>query len=543
MKTNGTAVHERPRTLDFVNPATGEHFGQLVMSTRDDVLAAREALRRANPRWAATPVAERARILRRFQQLLIEATDEITAVINRDCGKTRQDALIELFITVNILDQYTRNAARWLKRERVSRGLYFFRRYYIERRPYGTVAVIGPWNYPFVQMVHPICTALLAGNTVLVKSSEVTAATGQLIETLFQRVPELAPYIRFVHGDAEVGKMVIDSRPDLVFITGSTPTGRKVLRRAADDLTPVIYELGGNDPMIVLEDADIPAAARWGAWGAFFNAGQTCMAVERVYVIDSVYEEFLRHLRLETARLKMGYTTDTDSPFDLGPLTFERQVQIAEEHLQDALGKGAVVVEGGRRKEMFMEPTILVNVDHDMKVMQEETFSPILPVMKVQDEAEAIALANDCQYGLSASVWSRDIARAEAVAARIEAGTLLVNDTMSHYAVPLLPFGGVKASGNGRIHGREDLRQFTLPHSYSVGVPPQPMDIATVMRFPGHYRLGKTVMHAAFGVGPKQRLAPVTEALGGEERARVVAGAGLLGALAAVVVKLVRWRR
>src|SRR6185503_18881740 len=290
-------------------------------------------LRQAFPAWSAKPVRERIRILRRFQALLIDAQDEITAVLNQDCGKSRQDALIELFVTVDMLAQYCHHAPGWLKRQRVPSGLYFFKQCYVEHRPHGVVAVIAPWNYPLTLALPPMLSALLAGNTVILKPSEVTGATGVLIERLFQRLPELAPFVRVVHGDGRVGAAVIQSKPDYVFLTGSTPTGRKVMQAAAENLVPVACELGGKDAMIVLEDADLAAAAHWGAWGAFFNAGQTCMAVERVYVVGPVYDEFVRLAAAEAALFKPGYTPDVEGPYTIGPVTDPRQVKIIERHV------------------------------------------------------------------------------------------------------------------------------------------------------------------------------------------------------------------
>lgn len=507
---------DKATILPFMNPATGEQFGQVAMATPAGVQQARQEMGEAALVWREKPVRERIRILKQFQELLIDSLDEITAVLNQDCGKTRQDALIETFITVDILHRYCQKAPRWLQKQRVSPGLYLFKRCYTEQRPYGVVGVIGPWNYPLVLTLSPTLTALLAGNAVLLKPSEVTPATGVLIEKLFQRVPELSPFVRVLHGDGRVGEALVKAKPDLIFLTGSTMTGKKALQTAAADLTPVICELGGKDPMIVLEDADIDAAARWGVWGAFFNAGQTCMAVERVYVVEAVYDTFVEKALAYTEEFKPGYSEEKESPYSMGPLTFERQCKIIEDHLQDAIDKGARILTGGERRDMFMPPTVIVDVTHEMKLMQEENFGPVMPIMKVKDEAEAIRLANDSPYGLSGYVWSQDIARAERVAGQLQAGTLLVNDVLSHFAITELPFGGVKQSGNGRIHGRQDFLQFTQTHAYAVGRPPVFLDIATHLRQPGRYWLGAAILRLVFGATPRQRLQPLWEKLPGE---------------------------
>lgn len=492
--------------LTFFNPATGETFGEIAMTSPQQVQQAMCDMRKAAPVWAAKSVHERIRILRQFQKMLIDAEQEITSVINQDCGKSRQDALIELVVTTDMLAQYCQRAPGWLRRQRVSSGLYFTKNSYVEYRPHGVVGVISPWNYPLALSLPPMLAALLAGNTVVLKPSEVTGATGVLVESLVQRVPELAPFVRVVHGDGRVGAALVQAQPDFIFLTGSTGTGRKVMQAAAEHLIPVACELGGKDAMLVLEDADVDAAARWGVWGAYFNAGQTCMSVERVYVAESLYDEFVRRVVHYTEQFKMGYTTDVDSAFSIGPITDPRQVRIIEEHLQDAVKKGARVLTGGQKQDMFFAPTVLVDVDHSMLLMQEETFGPLMPIMKVKDEAEAIRLANDSRFGLGASVWGRNVKHAEEVAKQIQAASVIINDTIAQFGVPMLPFGGVKDSGAGRTHGKEGLMQFVRPYSYAVGNPPLKWDIATVLREPRHYALGVAILGLAFGVTMHQRV-------------------------------------
>jgi acyl-CoA reductase-like NAD-dependent aldehyde dehydrogenase len=500
-----------PQVLPFINPATGERFGEVETATAEEVGRAMEEMRQAFPAWSVKPLNQRIQILRKFQTLLIDAQEEITHAITQDCGKSRQDALIELFMTVDMLAQYCKSATHWLKRQRVSPGLYLFKECYVEYRPHGVVAVIAPWNYPLTLSVPPMLAALLAGNTVILKPSEVTAATGVLIEKLFQRIPELGAYVRVIHGDARVGAALIQAKPDYIFFTGSTPTGRKVLEAAAENLTPVACELGGKDAMIVLEDADLDAAARWGAWGAFFNAGQTCMAVERVYVIESIYDEFVHLATVYAKEFKLGYTPELESPYCIGSVTDPRQAKIIERHLDDALAKGAHLLTGGRESGMLYNPMVVVDVDHSMLLMREETFGPIMPIMKVKDQAEAIRLANDNTFGLGASVWSRNLKDAKRVADQIQAGAVIINDSIAQFAVPMLPFGGVKESGAGRIHGREGLVQFTRPYSYVIGKPPMKWDIATILREPGHYRLASAILGVVFGTSLRQRWEALTQ--------------------------------
>jgi succinate-semialdehyde dehydrogenase/glutarate-semialdehyde dehydrogenase len=308
-----------------------------------------------------------------------------------------------------------------------------------------------------------------------------------------------------VHGDGQVGAALTQAGPDFIFLTGSTGTGRKAMHAAAESLTPIALELSGKDAMIVLEDADLEAAARWGVWGAFFNAGQTCMAVERVYVLESKFDEFVQLAVKHAKEFKTGYTTESDNSFSMGPVIDPRQVGIIDRHLEDALAKGARVLTGGKEKGMFFDPMVLVDVDHSMLLMREETFGPLLPIMKVKDEDEAVRLANDSTFGLGASVWSRDQKHAKRVSDQVQAASVIVNDCIAQFGIPMLPFGGVKGSGFGRIHGREGLLQFTRPYSYAVGAPPVKWDIATILRENGHYELAIAIMGVLYGTSLRQR--------------------------------------
>ncbi len=534
--------------IEFINPATGQKFGEVRMATEADVLRARREMAAAQPAWAAKPVKERARLVKKLQSVMLEAVDEITAVVNQDHGKSRLDALHEVFMTVEKIHHYTAHAPQWLARERVPRGLYFFKRFYADREPYGVVGIIGPWNYPIDLMLPPIVSALLAGNAVMVKPSEVSAATGVLLESLINRVPELAPFVRFLHGDARVGQALVRSQPDLLFLTGSVKTGQIVAKMAVENMTPFMYELGGKDAMLVLEDADVASAAKWGVWGAFYTTGQACVSVERVYVHEKVYDEFVAAVLEETAKFSVGFSSDVDNPNWMGPLTFERQCDIVNTHLADAVAKGARILMGGKQTGMFIEPTVLVDVDHTMKIMMDETFGPTMPIMKVQDDTQAIQLANHSTMGLSAYVWSRDLKHAERVGRQLDVGVVNINDTVAHYSVARLPFGGTKLSGNTRTHGRGEVTQFTHQKAYSISAPPNPLDPVIWIRRPGNYNLLKMMMGATYGTTLRQRMAPLGEFLGSDPRmghaaGRALAGAGALSALVALAVMLLRVRR
>jgi acyl-CoA reductase-like NAD-dependent aldehyde dehydrogenase len=495
-------------------PPTGEIFDKIPISTPEDVQTAHKEMARAARIWGKKPTHERVRIMRKLQNLLVDSLDDITKAISRDTGKSRQDALAETFVMIDVLSYYCRNAEKWLRRERVGRDLFVFKQGYVEHRPWGVVAILAPFNYPFNLAMVPAISALLAGNTVMLKPSEATAGTGKLIEELFQRVPELSPFIRVLHGDGSTGAAMIESVPDFIFLTGSAPTALKIQETAYKHLIPTAFELGGKDPSIVLEDANIAEAAKWSVWGAFFNAGQTCMGVERVYVLDGVYDEFVEEAIRITKQMRMGHTLRAESPYHLGTLTTPRQVEIVDEHVQDAVQQGARILVGGRRDGMFYEPTIIVDVTNDMRIMQEETFGPVLPIMKVKNEAEAIRMANDSEFGLGATVWSDNLRRGERLARQLEAGTVVLNDAISQFAIPTLPFGGGKrGSGTGVTHGKAGLMTFTHPAAVTVGNTPHPLDIATFLRKPGQYRWMKAVIQFVFGTTLEQKTAPVHEIL------------------------------
>jgi acyl-CoA reductase-like NAD-dependent aldehyde dehydrogenase len=499
--------------LKFINPASGEVFGSVPTASPEVIQRAVSDLKSAQKAWGRKSVSERVRILRKFQAVIVDSMDEISNVIGQDTGKNRQDVLIEIFTTLDQLNINLKYAKSWLRKVRVPRGYLFFQRLYSEPRPLGCVAVIAPWNYPFVLSVPPVLAALLAGNTVVLKPSEVSAATGALIESLFEQVPELAPNVRVLHGDGSVGAAIIQNRPDFIFLTGSTDTGKAIMKAASEHLIPITCELGGKDAMIVLDDADIESAARWGVWGSFFNAGQVCMSIERIYVMESVFDQFLEKIVSETRKLNQGYSQRLDSPYHCGPLTDPKQLHIIQRQLQDARDKGAELLLGGSHQGLFFEPTLLTGVDHSMLIMQEETFGPILPIVKVKDEGEAIQLTNDSQYGLSAYIWTSDLRRARRLAQEIQTGSVVVNDTMVQFGAPLLPFGGIKASGFGRIHGKQGLLQFTQAFAYVEGKPPMKYDLATIVRTPGRYKFIAVLIGLIFGVTFRQKVGVVLNRL------------------------------
>jgi len=500
--------------LPFVNPATGEIFGQVEASSLEEARRAVFSMRAASTNWAKRPVKDRLQVMQKLYRCLLEQADSITDVITQDTGKPRQDALIELYTCLNYFHTLMKKAPAWLREERIATGLQFMKRAWVRHQPHGVVAVIAPWNYPLLLMMNPTLGALAAGNSVVVKPSEVTPAVAAYVQQLLQAIPILDEVVRFAYGDARIGAAVVEAAPDMIFITGSAQTGQAISRAAAESLTPVVCELGGKDPMLVLEDADLDAAARWGAWGAFSNSGQTCISPERVYVHEAVYDSFLAELKAEVERIRIGYSRDVDGDYHYGTMTFPAQCATVEAHITDALRKGARVVTGGARKGMLLPPTVLADVNDSMLVMQEETFGPVLPVIRVKNDEEAVARANDSPFGLSGSVFSENPTRARRVAEALQVGSVNINDTMSHYALPELPFGGVGLSGNGRSNGREGLLAFTNTHAYVRGKP-HPWDIATRVRKPGSYQLVRGLMLITLAPSLEQKMTALKALLRG----------------------------
>ncbi|MEN3283254.1 MAG: hypothetical protein V7607_4394, partial [Solirubrobacteraceae bacterium] len=409
----------------------------------------------------------RGRVLRRAQKWLVDNVDRVVETIVSETGKTYEDALIaEVMYGANALGFWAKKAPSYLADERIRSGspLLKGKKLVLRYRPIGLVGVIGPWNYPLTNSFGDCVPALAAGNAVILKPSEITPLTSLLLADALGECGVPDGVFAVATGRGETGAALVDE-VDMVMFTGSASTGRAVMARAADTLTPVSLELGGKDPMIVLADADLERAANHAVYYAMLNTGQTCISVERVYVEAPVHDEFVAKVT-EKARALRNERPDGPGSSDVGAMTFPPQVDIVERHVQDAREKGAQVVVGGARGHdgqggYWYQPTVLVGVDHTMDCMREETFGPTLPIMKVADAEEAIRMANDSPYGLAASVFSKDPARGEAVARRIDAGAVCVNDSNVNYTALELPMGGVKASGLGSRHGAGGIRKYT----------------------------------------------------------------------------------
>ena len=447
------------------NPATGETVRSVPDLGADAVAEMAVRGRRAQPEWEAYGFDGRARVLLRAQKWLMDNAQRVADTIVSETGKTYEDAnLAEIGYGGNAFGFWAKNGPEYLADESVKssqilvKGKKLIQRY----RPLGLIGVIGPWNYPLTNSFGDCIPALMAGNSVILKPSEITPLTSLLMAEGLRECGLPENVLQIATGRGETGAALIE-HVDMIMFTGSTRTGRKVAEAAARRLIPASLELGGKDPMIVLADADLERAANFATYFSMQNAGQTCISIERVYVEEPVYDEFVAKVSAKVRALRVGNPEGGFGTVEVGAITFPPQLETIKDHVEDAVQRGARVLTGGQQVPgagRFYEPTVLVDVDHTMKCMTEETFGPTLPIMKVADADEAVRLANDSPYGLGASVFSRDAARGEAIARRLEAGAANVNDAMINYTVLELPMGGAKTSGIGSRHGAGGIRKY-----------------------------------------------------------------------------------
>ncbi|MFE2849544.1 aldehyde dehydrogenase family protein [Streptomyces lavendulae] len=422
-----------------------------------DVVAGARA---AQPWWEGLGFAGRKKALDAWRVLILRRADELVDVIRAETGKTADDARLEVVLVADHLRWAAAHAGSVLRRRRVPSGLLMFNQSAtVEYRPLGVVGVIGPWNYPAFIPIGPVGAALAAGNTVVLKPSELTPGVGRwLADTLAEAVPGPA-VLRIVTGGGETGAALCRAAVDKISFTGSSATGRRVMAACAENLTPVVIEGGGKDAMIVAADADLDAAADAAVWAAMSNAGQTCVGLERVYVVDGVADRFLRLVGDRAAALRVGDRPDAD----LGPVLLPRQIEVVRAHVQDAVARGARLVVGGAESfaPPHVAPIVLADVPEDSVALTEETFGPVLVVNRVASVDEAVDRANAGAYGLGGSVYTRDRSRGRAIAGRMRAGMVSVNAVIAFAGIPALPFGGVGDSGFGRVHGPDGLREFS----------------------------------------------------------------------------------
>jgi len=450
------------RRIVSLNPATGEVLREIDCAGEVEVRTAVQRVRAAQPAWAELGLRRRIEVLRKFQTGLYARKSEIAAVITREAGKPVAEALVtEVLVVLDAARFLIDNAWSLLRDEPVPHAniVTKLKTGWLVREPHGVIGIISPWNYPFSIPSTETLAALVAGNAVVLKPSELTPIVALELASLLHDAGVPDDVFQVVVGEGPAGAALLSSPIDKLVFTGSVTTGKRIAAAAAERLLPVVLELGGKDPMLVLDDADIDVASSAAVWGAFVNAGQACLSVERCYVHHSLYEAFANACAEKTKQLRVGDGMDAHT--DVGPMIRERQVRIVESHVEEAKQRGARVLAGGMRLPQlgpnYYAPTVLGDVTQEMRIMREETFGPVLPIMACAGDKDAVRMANDSEFGLAASVWTRDAKRGERLARRIHAGTVMVNDVISCFGISEAPHGGVKASGVGRTHGRFGL--------------------------------------------------------------------------------------
>lgn len=450
----------RPR-YDLRHPGTLREIGSFQVSNEDDARAAVSRAKVAQKDWAKLSIKARSDYLHRLRHCIVDRLDDIAATICRETGKPEIEAIAEITASCDSLQYYPKHAERLL-REKTSRAhlLWPFNKLITTVHPKGVVALITPWNFPFSMAANPLAQALIAGNAVILKPSEVTPFSGQLLAELCAEAGLPEHLCQVLPGDGSTGAALLEAGVDKVHFTGSVATGRKVGESCGRLLIPCTLELGGKDAAIVCADANLERAAAGVTFGAMFNAGQACASTERVYVVESVADEFVGKLVDSVKRLRQNVDGETD----LGPMIWDRQLHIVEQQVEEAKSAGAIVLCGGARVEgegMFYQPTVLDNVDHTMAVMNQETFGPVVSVMRVKDEAEAIELVNDSRYGLSGSIWTNDTKRGLGIARQFHTGGVAVNEFGGLvYGAAEGSFSGRRTSGIGYVNGELGLKSF-----------------------------------------------------------------------------------
>jgi acyl-CoA reductase-like NAD-dependent aldehyde dehydrogenase len=457
-------------SFEVTNPADGSAIAKVPVDGPAEVAATVARVRANQPAWEALGIQGRARWMGKLRDWLLDNQDRVAETMQRETGKVYAEASSETPYLMDLINFYSKKAGKYIGDERVPAHspLMKVKKLRVQYRPYPVVGVISPWNFPLVLSLGDAIPALIAGCAVVIKPSEVTPlGLGEILEAWKSELG--APDVfDVVNGMGETGSALVDE-VDYVQFTGSDRTAKKVLTRAAETLTPVSAELGGKDPMIVLRSADVEKAANAAAWGAFANTGQVCISVERLYVEEPIYDEFVARFTEEVKTLNQGMDGPEHGK-ELGAMTFPAQTKIVEDHVDDARNSGATVLTGGRRIDGqgdWYEPTVITGVDHSMKVMRDESFGPVVGVMKVRDSDEAVRLANDSRYGLSASVFGKT-REAEAVARRLEVGTANVNDVLVGFLASDVPMGGWKDSGIGFRHGEYGIKKFVRPESLVI---------------------------------------------------------------------------
>jgi len=470
-----------PETFDSVNPATSEVIATFPVFGQAEVDAALGRAREAASWWAGLDWKDRQTRLLAWKSHLIRYIGRLAELVHNETGKPLDDAKLEIVLAIAHIDWAARNAKRVLEQRRVRPGLTALNQAaYVEYLPLGVIGVIGPWNYPVFTPIGSIAYALAAGNAVLFKPSELTPAVGGWLVSSFGEVVPEHPVLQLVTGAGPTGEALARSGVDKIAFTGSTATARKVMAACAQNLTPMIAECGGKDAVLVDSDANLDAAADATAWGAVSNAGQTCIGVERVYVVDEVYQAFIDKLTERMSRARAG----DDREADYGPMTMPSQAEVVEDHIADAMARGGRAVLGGMQsiRRPYVDPVILADVPDQSTAVQDETFGPTVTVSRVSDLSEGVDRANANKYALGSTVFAGNVKKAMAAARALRAGMTAINSVIAFATVPGLPFGGVGDSGFGRIHGPDGLREFTRAKAITRQRMKPPLNLTTLTR-------------------------------------------------------------
>jgi acyl-CoA reductase-like NAD-dependent aldehyde dehydrogenase len=450
------------RFIDSINPATQEINKRFEATQPAQLPSIFENARRAQQEWSAQPLRARCAMLRKLCDAIFARRDQIADVISREAGKPRVEAIFaEVLLALDTADFLAKRAPAWLRAEKIPHHTLPMKAKsgWLEFSPLGVIAIISPWNYPFSIPMAQVIPALVAGNAVILKPSELTPWSGALVGELCAEAKFPHGLVQVLQGHGDLGAAIIEAGPAKVFFTGSVATGRRIAEACARKLIPSALELGGKDAMIVLADADVNIASSAAVWGGFMNCGETCISIERIYVEAPIAEEFTKRCVEKTKRLRLGPASDPDA--DVGPMIRLRQLEKVEQQLSDAIARGAQILTGGNRRPdlgaNFLEPAVVTHVDHSMDLMREETFGPVLAIRAVLNAEEAIALANDSRFALSASVWTGNKRRGREVASRLSAGAVMINDVASYYGIAEAPHGGPGDSGWGHSHSRLGL--------------------------------------------------------------------------------------
>ncbi len=445
-----------------INPANKEPIGSVQTTSLEFLETVFDRAKEGAVEWARLRLTARSRKIRHVRKKLVAHMDELSKLIAAESGKTKWDGFIEVFTTVEHMRHVGRHGPQHLRTDVRSPGIFQNKKCYVNYIPHGVVGVISPWNYPLILTAAPVVEALMAGNAVVLKPSELTPLTGKFMTELFHEAGIPENVLQTVYGYSEVGAAIVDSpKTDMICFTGSVEVGRKIGVACAEKLKPVVLELGGKDPMIILEDANLERAAGAAVWGGFSNCGQTCISTERIFVVEKIANEFIELVKAKTEELSTGPNKMED---EIGALITEIQHEKVMAHINQAVASGADVVSGGGNLSAlggyFIKPTVLEVKGDQADIMQKETFGPEICIMRVKDEAEAVEKANASGYGLSASVFTKNKKRGQKIARQIRAGSVCINDVMTNYITADLPFGGVGISGIGRVHGPEGLKSF-----------------------------------------------------------------------------------